>query len=133
VVVGYLLIDSGLGWDDNCEGLVQMHAREEEWKEREHHNDTVQWGVKATGWEVTPPASLVPRADAAGAGIWPVTAGQLAQASTWPTEEEYLAKQVQVEVSIEVHLSVGELIREHTACRLLSLFILIRFHLTSRL
>jgi hypothetical protein len=33
-------------------------------------------------------------------------------------EEEYLAKCVQVEVSIEVHSSVGELVEGHTACRL---------------
>jgi hypothetical protein len=33
---------------------------------------------------------------------------QLAQAGAWPTEDEYLTKQVQLEVSVEVHSSVGE-------------------------
>jgi hypothetical protein len=71
------------------------------------------------GWEATPPASPIPRIDVTRAGIWLTTGEHLAQARTWPTKEEYLAEQVQVEMSVEVHSSVGELIREHTTCRLL--------------
>jgi hypothetical protein len=51
---------------------------------------------------------------------------QLAQAGTWPTEEEYLtewlAEHTQVLVSVEVHSSVGEFVEGHTTCRSLLLY-----------
>jgi hypothetical protein len=120
IVVSCLLIGLWiLGWDDDCDGLVRMISWEEEWKEWECQNDAVQWGAEATGWEATPPASPVPRVDAAGVGIWPTTEEHLAWAGTWPSEDELLAEWVSVEVSVEVHTSIGELVEEHTACRLL--------------
>jgi hypothetical protein len=93
--------------------LAHTVVREEEWRERECHNDGIQWGTEANGWEVTPPVSPVPHVDSVGVGSWPgVTAEQLAQAGTWPTEEEYLdeglAERVQVEVSVRG--SVGPII-----------------------
>jgi hypothetical protein len=89
-----------------------------EWEEQQKQNDSIQWGVEVTSWEATLFASPVPRVDVAGVGIWPgVTADQLAQAGTWPMEDEYLAEWVQVEVCFEVHSSVGELVKGHTACR----------------
>jgi hypothetical protein len=33
-------------WDDGCPGLVEMLAREAEWKARELSNDVVQWGFQ---------------------------------------------------------------------------------------
>jgi hypothetical protein len=64
------------------------------------------------------------RVDSAGATQWPgLSADQLAQAGTWPTEEELLAEQlarhVRVEVSVEVHSNIDDLVEEYTACRLL--------------
>jgi hypothetical protein len=58
-----------------------------------------------------------------GAGIWPVTAEQLALAGSWPTEVELLDERVPVEVSIEVHTSVGESesTGEHSTCRSLGI------------
>jgi hypothetical protein len=103
--------------------LTRTIAREEEWKRCEAQNDIIEWGAEVTGWEATPPASPIPRVDVAGAGLWPgvTMVEQLAQAGTWPTEEEYLAKCladcVQVKVSVEVHSSVGDLVEGHTACR----------------
>jgi hypothetical protein len=120
ILASHALISSGiLGWDDDCYGLARTISREQEWEEREAQNNAVQWGTEVMGWEATPLASPIPRIDAAGVGIWPTTEERLAQAGTWPTEDEYLAEQMQVEVSVEVHTSVGELVREHTACRLL--------------
>jgi hypothetical protein len=52
-----------LGWDDDCLGLVETIKREDEWKEREAHNDTEAacWAVEAPdGWGNTPPTSPVP-------------------------------------------------------------------------
>jgi hypothetical protein len=103
--------------------LAWTIARGEEWREQDRQNEAVQWGTEATGWEATHPTSPVPRVDAAGVGIWPVTEGQLAHAGTWPTEDEYLAKRMQVEVSVEVHSSIGELVGEHSTCRLLSVIL----------
>jgi hypothetical protein len=45
------------GWDDDCPGLVEMLAREAEWKAREAHNDAeaASWEVEAPdGWGNTP-------------------------------------------------------------------------------
>jgi hypothetical protein len=111
---------------------VRTVAREEEWNNCEVQNDTVQWGVGATGWEVTPPASPVPQVDVPQFGPWAVTSEQIAQGGTWPTEEEDLADhdrlagRMQVEVFVKVHSSVGDLVEEHTACRCFLVFILIR-------
>lgn len=81
-----------LGWDDDCAGLAWTITRGKEWEEREHQNEAVQWGTLETDWEVTPPSSPAPRVDSAAIGSWlGVTAEQLAQGGTWPTEEEYLA------------------------------------------
>jgi hypothetical protein len=131
----YDVLNSGCGlleWDDACDGLVRTVAREEEWKDREAQNDAVQWGVGAIGWEVTPPASPVSQVDVPRFRPWAVTSEQIAQGRTWPTEEEDLADRdrlagrMQVEVSVEVHSSVGDLIEEHTACRCFLVFVLIR-------
>jgi hypothetical protein len=52
-------------------------------------------------------------------------AEQVAQGGTWPDDEELYAEReclrlggrVPIEVSVEVHTSVGDLIEEHTTCR----------------
>jgi hypothetical protein len=33
-------------WDDDCEGLVRMIAREKEWKKCQAFNDVIDWGKK---------------------------------------------------------------------------------------
>jgi hypothetical protein len=92
-------------------------ACEEEWKRWEAHNYAAQWGVKAVGWEATPPASLIGRVDVAGAGIWLSTEELVnAQVTAWPG---FPPDYITIKVSMEECSSVGELIREHSACRLI--------------
>jgi hypothetical protein len=79
--VDYEMLADGMslpGWDNECEGLTRTIAREYEWRVREVHNDDVEWGVEATGWDVTPPASPVAGMGIASTGPWPVPAEQLA-------------------------------------------------------
>jgi hypothetical protein len=52
----------GLGWDDNCPGLVETLVREAEWKWGEEHNGAAaaSWATKALdGWGSTPPVSPI--------------------------------------------------------------------------
>jgi hypothetical protein len=122
-----------LGWDDDCEGSKKTIMRKEEWKDCKAQNDAIQWGATTTGtsWEVTPPMSLVSQGDIPRFRPWGLTAKQVAQGGMWPTEEkqyadrEHLAGRVPIEVSVEVHPSVGDLAGEHTACRCFLVFVLI--------
>jgi hypothetical protein len=98
-----------------------------EWEDRQAQNDAIQWGASApgTGWEVTPPASLVVQDGVPQFGPWGLTAEQVAQGGTWPNDKELYAEcerlrlggRVLIEVSIEVHSSVGDLIEERDTCR----------------
>jgi hypothetical protein len=91
--------------------------KEEDWKRCEAQNDAVEWGTKVTGWEASPPPSPVARVNVAGASIWPTTAEHLARVGTWPTQEELLNERVSMEVTVEVHTSIGDLTGEHSICR----------------
>jgi hypothetical protein len=116
-----------LEWDDDYDGLVRMVAREKEWEECQAQNDTVPWGtsVPGSGWEVTPPASPAFQDGICRFRPWGLTAEQVAQGGTWPTDEELYAEhehlrlggQVPIEVSVEVRTSVGDLVEERTGCR----------------
>jgi hypothetical protein len=111
--------------------LIKTIAREKEWEERQAQNNAVQWGSSTPGggWEVTPPASPTFQDGIRRFGPWGVTAEQLAQGGTWPTEEKLYAEQeclhlgsrVLIEVFVEVCSSVGDLTEERTACRCFSI------------
>jgi hypothetical protein len=102
-------------------------VREKEWEERQVQNDAVQWGSSdpSGGWEVTPPASPAFQDGVRRFGPWGLTAEQVAQGGTWPTEVELYAEHaclhsggwVPIEVSVEVRSSVGDLVEERTTCR----------------
>jgi hypothetical protein len=74
---------------------------------------------------VTPPASPTFQDGVRRFGPWGLTAEQVAQGGTWPTNKELYAKRerlrlggwVLIEVSFEVRTSVGDLVEERTACR----------------
>jgi hypothetical protein len=92
------------------------------WKAQEASNDMVQWGVDSTmgGWEVTPPASPVDEAwpDALvdkHCGVWPSSA-EVVQAccDAWPGFPPDVGG---IEMTIEVCLSVEEIVGEHSTCR----------------
>jgi hypothetical protein len=109
-------------WDDDCPGLVETLAREVEWKDREAHNEAVQWGVSSTdGWGATPSASPVEEA-------WP---GMVADehSGNWPSVLEVVPTRADgwpdlscnveggVEVTVEVVTDVGKIQGEHSTCR----------------
>jgi hypothetical protein len=109
-------------WDDSCPGLVETIAREAEWKACEASNNTVWLGRSATeGWEVTPPISPIEEA-------WP---GALVDehCGTWPSSAEVVQTRCdvwpgfpadvggEIEVTIKVCLSVGEIVGEHSVCK----------------
>jgi hypothetical protein len=107
--------------------LIKTIAREKEWDECQAQNDAIQWGslTPGGGWEVTPPTSPAFQDGVRRFGPWGITAEQLASSGTWPTEEELYAEweclclggRIPIEVFVEVHSSVGDLIEECTACR----------------
>jgi hypothetical protein len=74
---------------------------------------------------VTPPTSPTFQDGVHQFGPWGLTAKQVAQGGTWPTDEELYAEReclrlggrVLIEVSVEVQTSVGDLVEERTACR----------------
>jgi hypothetical protein len=110
--------------------VTRTIAREKEWEDHQVQNNDVQRGTSnpGTGWEVTPPASPVFQDGIPRFGPWGLTAEQVAQGGTWPNDKELYAErerlrlggQVLIEVSIEVHCSVGDLIEERVACRCFS-------------
>jgi hypothetical protein len=72
---------------------------------------------------VTPPASPVVQDDIPWFSLWGVTAEQIAQGGTWPSDEELYAEHeclhgwVLIKVSIKVCTSIGDLVEGRTACR----------------
>jgi hypothetical protein len=109
-------------WDDGCPGLVEILARETEWKAQESSNDVVQWGVSGVdGWEVTSSASPVEEAWPGivvdeRCGTWPSSSEiVLTHADGWPI----LSANIEggIEVTIEVCTDIGEFQGEHSACR----------------
>jgi hypothetical protein len=111
------------GWGDDCLGLVEMLAKEAEWKDRKVHNnaEAARWELEAPdGWGNTPPTSPIHEGWPgvpidAGSGTWPLPSDiVLLHPDGWPN----LSPPVQdgVRVTIEVESSVGDL-EEHSACR----------------
>jgi hypothetical protein len=98
-----------------------MLAREVEWKAHEMNNNTIQWGVfAATDWEVTPLASPVEETWPGVSvdehcGVWPSTMDvDQSHCDAWLG---FLSDVGGIKVTVEVCLSVGEIIGEHSACR----------------
>jgi hypothetical protein len=97
-------------WDDDCEGLIRMIAREKEWESCQAQNDAIEWGKGSCsgvpseeGWPGVP-------ADA----VWPsYDAEDLTRTHGWPSVKGG------VEVIVEVCSDALERQREHSACRCL--------------
>jgi hypothetical protein len=114
-------------WDDGCPSLVEMMAREVEWKSREVSNNQVQWGVSdATGgWDISPPTSPIGGVNVGwpGAlvdkhsGVWPSSSDlDQAHCDAWlgvPLDA------IKIEVTVEEYSNVEDFEGEHSACRFL--------------
>jgi hypothetical protein len=95
-------------WDNDCEGLVRTIAREKEWEKCQAFNNTIEWGKNdgseaslEKGWPSVP-------ADA----VWPsYDTGNLTHTHGWPSVKG------RVEVVIEIHSSVRDLVERRTTCR----------------
>jgi hypothetical protein len=114
-------------WDDGCPGLIEMLAREAEWRAQEVSNDLVQWGASDAmgGWDITPPTSLVGEVNA----VWP---GALVDghSGVWPSPSEvvqaccdawtgFLLDAIEIEVTVEEYSNMEEFNGKHSACRFL--------------
>jgi hypothetical protein len=110
-------------WDDGCPGLMEMLAREAEWKDREVHNDAAaHWEVDPPdGWGNTPPVSPVHEGWPGAlidkhCGIWPSPSAVVPTgADGWP--DLLTSIEGGIEVTVEVVTDIEESQEEHPACR----------------